>query len=159
MKSILISLATWFVFIGLAHAGHENTVTQILAKNEAPDGVVIEIVSRQNDFLDWALPEAQKQARRLREKFPTLDIAIVTHGREQFALMTEKKNEKTKVHSLVERLGTQDNITVHVCGTLAERKNVSASEFPSYVDVSPAGPAQINDYLKLGYVLVKIKPH
>lgn len=159
MHHVLSFLIVFSVLISSANANHENVVDKILSEKETPGGVVIEIVSRQNQFLDWALPEAQKQAKRIREKFPGLDIAIVTHGREQFALMANKKAEKMVVHSLAEQLGKQDNITIHVCGTLAERKNVSPWEFPAYIDVAAAGPAQINDYLKLDYVLVKIKPH
>ncbi|MDH5257925.1 MAG: hypothetical protein OEX07_07945, partial [Gammaproteobacteria bacterium] len=102
MRHVLSFLIVFSVLISSANASHESVVDKILSEKETPGGIVIEIVSRQNQFLDWALPEAQKQAKRIREKFPGLDIAIVTHGREQFALMANKKAEKMVVHSLVE---------------------------------------------------------
>jgi len=33
---------------------------------------------------------------------------------------------------------------------------VSAEEFPGFVDVAAAGPAQINDYRALGYILITL---
>jgi len=50
----------------------------------------------------------------------------------------------------------KNNIQLHVCGTYAAWNNVSEEEFPDYVDVTAAGPATINDYISLGYILIKI---
>ena len=39
----------------------------------------------------------------------------------------------------------------------AEVNSLSEPEdYPDYIDVSPAGPAQINDYLKLGYIMLDL---
>jgi intracellular sulfur oxidation DsrE/DsrF family protein len=88
---------------------------------------------------------------QLRKKFPELPVAIVTHGKEQFALTT--KNADSKTHSLVKDL-VSDQIEVHVCGTHASWYNVMPEDFPDYVNVSATGPAQINDYEELGYELI-----
>jgi intracellular sulfur oxidation DsrE/DsrF family protein len=50
----------------------------------------------------------------------------------------------------------EQHIPVHVCETYAGWRGVGAEAFPDYVNVAPAGPAQVNNYLSLGYVLVKI---
>jgi hypothetical protein len=31
---------------------------------------------------------------------------------------------------------------------------MTAEDFPDYVDVAPSGPAQINQYRELGYVVI-----
>lgn len=131
-------------------------IENILSMQQAPTGVVIEIVTGAENSLNWALPQAQKYIKKLRTKFPDIEVAIVTHGSEQFALT--KKNNKTykKVHSLTEQLSSEENVPLHVCGTYAGWNNVAEEDFPDYVDVTAAGPATINDYIALGYLLIKL---
>lgn len=109
-----------------------------------------------SNSLQWALPEAQKYIKRLRKRFPDLEIAIVTHGNEQFALQAKNDKKYKKVHSLTQQLVKSDNVPIHVCGTYAGWRGVSEEEFPDYVDVTAAGPATINDYISLGYTLIII---
>jgi len=131
-------------------------VEQLLAAKEAPAGVVFEIVTGAVNSLKWALPQTRKYITKLRKRFPDLDIAIVTHGDEQFALTTTNNKKYKKIHSLTQQLVNEDNIPLHVCGTYASWKNVGEEEFPDYIDVTAAGPATINDYIALGYILIKI---
>lgn len=132
-----------------------SPIDAILAANEEPPGVVFEIVTGKGDALNWALPQIKSYIDQLRARFPDLPIAIVTHGQEQFALQKKHADKAQPVHSLTQQLG-KEGITLHVCGTYAGWKGVSEEDFPDYVNVSPAGPAQINDYKAVGYVLVKI---
>lgn len=134
----------------------DEKIEKIIALKNAPAGVVFEIVTGSNNSLQWALPETQDYIERLHQKFPTLDIAIVTHGDEQFALKTVHKQKYKKIHSLTQQLVQKNNVQLHVCGTYAERKNVSAEEFPNYIDVTAEGPATIQDYMSIGYILIKL---
>lgn len=134
----------------------DEQINQILSEQEAPAGVVFEIVTGSANSLNWALPKARNYISILRKNFPKLDIAIVTHGNEQFALKTNNDQKFKKIHSLTQQLVKIDNVPVHVCGTYASRKGVSEEEFPDYVDVTAAGPATINDYVALGYILIKL---
>lgn len=138
-------------------AADTHTLSHVLALDEAPSGVVFEIVSGQKNALTWAIPQVKTKARQLRQRFPGLDIAVVSHGAEQFALMTKEKSRYKNTHKAVADLISQDNIQLHVCETYAGWKGVSASEFPDYVDVAPAGPAQINNYRELGYLVIRIR--
>lgn len=145
------------IFIPISFAVDANKqVENILSSNQVPAGIIFEIVTGSADSLEWALPETQKLIKKLRSRFPKLEVAIVTHGNEQFALKTSNIIKHKKVHSLTQQLVQKDNIQLHVCGTYAAWKNVSEEEFPEYVDVTAAGPATINDYISLGYILIKI---
>ena len=137
------------------HAGDLQQIQSILAEETPPDGVVFEIISNK-DGLQWAIPRVQSYAAQLREKFPQLAIAVVSHGREQFALQSSKQKQYPAVHQQVQSL-VGDKVQVHVCGTYAEWKGVSPEEFPDYVDVAAEGPAQIRSYQELGYLLVQLK--
>ena len=137
-------------------AESSKKIDELLLLGEAPTGVVFEIVSGDINRLKLALPKTQKYIKQLREKFPGLEIAIVTHGNEQFALKQSNNKKFKKVHSLTQQLVNEDHVPLHVCGTYASWKNISAEEFPDYVDVTAAGPATINDYVSLGYILVKL---
>lgn len=133
-----------------------KTIEHILSLQQAPIGVVFEIVTGDENSLNWALPKTQKYIKKLRARFPKLDIAIVTHGNEQFALQTKNNKKFKQIHSLTQQLVKQDNVPLHVCGTYASWRNVTEEEFPEYVDVTAAGPATINDYISLGYTLIKL---
>lgn len=131
-------------------------IENVLSLKQAPAGIVFEIVTSSTNSLEWALPQTKKLIKKLRTRFPNIDITIVTHGNEQFAL-TKKNNKKfKKVHSLTQQLSKENNVQLHVCGTYAEWNDTSAEDFPDYVDVTAAGPATINDYVALGYILIKL---
>jgi intracellular sulfur oxidation DsrE/DsrF family protein len=133
------------------------TLAQLLTLPKAPDGVVIEIATSDKDALSWALPQAQNAVTKLREKFKDLPIAIVTHGREQFALTQNQQSSHQAEHQIVQSLTKDAHVAVHVCGTHASWRGVSPEDFPAYVDVAAAGPAQINDYKALGYLPLVFK--
>jgi intracellular sulfur oxidation DsrE/DsrF family protein len=152
----LIALLFGFVSVMALASDAGVQMADILKMQQEPEGVVIEIVTGKDDGLEWALPLAKKYIDQLKQRFPQMPIAIVTHGREQFALQKTKQGEKTKVHDLTQQL-VKEGVNLHVCGTYAGWKGLSEDDFPEYVNVSAAGPAQINDYIALGYLKVKIK--
>mgnify|MGYP001813806172 FL=1 len=131
-------------------------IDDLIAQNQRPAGVVIEIVSGDRLLLNTLLPDINEDIQRLRNKYPDLPIAIVTHGQEQFMLTKNNRSEAEQVHGVVEQLAVKDDIEVHVCGTYASWFGVSESDFPKYVDVAPAGPVQINNYEELGYELITL---
>ena len=126
----------------------------ILAMKEAPPGVVIEIVSDEHGLLSELLPGIREQIKRLRQRFPDLPVAIVTHGSEQFDLTTKNRKVESIAHKITEQLVTDEEVDVHVCGTHAGWYGVEPEDFPDYVDVSTTGPAQVNDYEAMGYELI-----
>lgn len=138
-----------------ASASDPVTLDEVLALQQEPDGVVIEIVTGSDDALEWALPQSQKYIAKLKKRFPEMPIAIVTHGREQFALTRKNQDSNKKIHSLTQAL-KKEGIPLHVCGTYAGWKGLTDEDFPEYVNVSAAGPAQINDYKAVGFLHIII---
>jgi len=155
VKQFLLSIVFISFFPVLAQA-NDKAVQDVLNMKEEPDGVVFEIATGRDGGLKWALPQVQDYIKQLRKRFPNMHVAVVTHGREQFALQKNKKKKNAKVHSLTEQL-VADGVALHVCGTHAEWRGVTEEDFPEYVDVSATGPAQINDYRSLGYILIEVK--
>ena len=148
------------LFSKIAYGSNETVpINHILQQKQPPAGIVFEIVSDEDDLLERLLPDIKKAVKKLREKFPALPIAIVTHGKEQFALTTKNSqsqnngNNNHKTHSLVKGL-VRNDVDVHVCGTHASWYDIMPEDFPDYVDVSATGPAQINDYEEMGYELI-----
>ena len=131
-------------------------VDELLTRKEAPAGVVFEVVTGSEDYLETGLPRIRRDIERLRARFPKLEFAVVTHGSEQFALLKDERHTFADSHKLTQSL-VADDVPVHVCGTHASWRNMSEEDFPDYVDVSASGPAQVNDYLALGYELVLVK--
>lgn len=150
----VFALLPW-TMSAIAAESSDAAVKRLTAQTKPPPGVVFEIVSANEADLDRAIPLVSRHARALRKRFPKLPIAVVTHGREMFALQTDRRAERQAAHSGVEAL-TKDDIPVHVCETYAGMRGISAEAFPSYVDVAPSGPSQIKSYLELGYVLIRI---
>jgi len=149
-------LAANLFLSGIAHAADHPTITKLLAQEQPPPGVVFEIVTGDPQALRWAVPQVADYAKRLRERFPKLDIAVVTHGQEMFALQKDRRSAAPEVHAGIEQLSKEQGIPVHVCETYAGWRGIGAEAFPDYVNVAPAGPTQVKNYMALGYVLVKI---
>ncbi|MBN4080180.1 DsrE family protein [Beggiatoa alba] len=156
LHQLFLSLVCLLLFVPLtSQANEEKRVAQILALTSEPSGVIIEIATDGGDNLEWALPRAKGIISLLRKRFPNLPVAIVSHGDEQFALSKDNQADYKEVHQLVKGFGKQD-VPLHVCGTFAGWRGLSADDFPKYVNVAAAGPAQVNDYIAIGYELILI---
>lgn len=132
------------------------TLDELLARTKAPDGVVFEIAQGSPTALNRALPWVIEAAAKLRQRFPKLDMAVVSHGQEMFALQKQAQADNPAPHRLAQRLVKQEGIAVHVCETYAGWKGISPEAFPDYINVAPAGPTQINNYIALGYVRIVV---
>lgn len=160
MGRVLRAMLAWVLAFGAtsASAGTDE-LKDVLALPKAPQGVVFEIVSGQNQALSWAVPEVQRQTAVLRTRFPGLPIAVVSHGSEQFALTMANRERHRAIHDSVRNLNADPNMEFHVCGTHASWRNLEPEDFPDYVNVVAAAPAKINDYRTFGYrVIVVRKP-
>lgn len=155
----LVGLAVWLLFWSgtVLAAASDRAVEALLGAEQAPEGVVFEIASGDSTSLEWALPRIQRYVKVLRDRFPGLEIAVVSHGREQFSLTEDKRESAPKVHQDVQRLVRDDSVPVHVCETYAEWNGVGAEQFPDYVQVAAEGPAQVRAYQELGYTLIKLR--
>lgn len=138
-----------------ALASSLGEVEALLGEANPPEGVVFEIIEGEQG-LRWAMPQIVHYSKRLRARFPALPIAVVSHGREEFALQRSKRNEFAEVHKLVQGLSLQQDIPIHVCATHASWYHVKPEDFPDYIDVAPTGPAQLQAYEELGYELIVI---
>lgn len=153
----------WFNFVCLfilvvpawAETGISQ-VDQIIQSGREPDGIVFEIVSRDANRLQAALPKVQMAVKALRARYPKLSMTVVTHGREQFALKRDMQAKQADTHKRVRSLLAAD-VQLHVCGTFASMKNVESEAFPDYVDVAAHGPELIKDYIALGYIRIRVK--
>lgn len=135
----------------------EQAVSRLLAADTPPPGVVFEVVAGQEAALRGIVPRLKGHVRRLRRHFPGLEIAIVSHGAEQFALQRSRRDRYPQLHRDVESLVDDGGVAVHVCGTHASWRGVAPEAFPGYVNVAAAGPAQIHDYEALGYVRILVR--
>ena len=136
--------------------GFATDLDGLLTAPQAPPGVVFEIVSGDPTLLQTLLPALRADIERLRGRFPGLPVAIVTHGNEQFALTKDKQAQTPELHSLARDLVTEDQVALHVCGTYAQWNGFDTEDFPEHVNVAAAGPAQINDYRALDYVVITL---
>jgi intracellular sulfur oxidation DsrE/DsrF family protein len=148
------SFLTGLVLLALlSSSAFAESLKDVLELNEAPPGVVFEIVEAGGDSWYATRPMLLKAIDKLHAKFSDLDIAVVSHGSEQFAFTKKNQTKYKSLHDTVKDLGDK-NIHVHVCGVHASWRSMTAEDFPDYVDVAPSGPAQINQYRELGYVVV-----
>ena len=143
------------LLLPLLALAQEIDLDPLLNARTPPEGVVFEIVTGDEDALEWAPPQVKRAIDRLRQRFPELPIAVVTHGEEMFALETSVRDSYTEVHDTVRSL-LADDITVHACGTFAGWRGLAEEHFPEYVNLSAAGPAQVNDYRALGYTVIVV---
>lgn len=150
LRTLLLLLFP-MLLMGTAN-GSTLALDQILDNSARPAGVVFEIVDRDPQALQFALPWVKQAAEKLEERFPGVPMALVTHGQEMFALQGNYKEKNAAVHEQVKSLKEKQGIPVHVCETYAGWKGLGPEAFPSYVDVAPSGPSQINNYIALDYI-------
>jgi intracellular sulfur oxidation DsrE/DsrF family protein len=151
-----LQILLFFALVLVSVLARAETIDEVLAMKKAPLGVVFEIVSNNPNELAKVLPTVQKDIQRLHRRFPGLDIAVVSHGMEQFALTKENQSRYATTNHEVQSLAKDPNTTFHVCGAFAEMHNVSPEDFPDYVDVAAHGPQQIKTYMEFGYLRIKI---
>ena len=154
MRCLTKFIAVALIFLGQASANSD--VDNLLAQSTTPEGVVFEIVESDKSALEYLLPRVREAITKIRKKFPDTDFAVVSHGREEFALQTRYQTEQSEIHNAVLSLVAED-VPVYVCETHAGWYGVSADDFPDYVEVAPSGPGQINLYQELGYQLIVIE--
>ena len=153
----ILIVVSFLMLCQTLHAEANHTLDHLLKQNEAPEGVVFEIITADDNGLEWAMPRTRQYIKQLHEKFPQLAIAVVTHGREMFALQNRDIVANQHVHNQVQSLLQDENVSLHACGTYAGWRGLTREDFPAYVDVTASGPATINDYVALGYVKVIIQ--
>ena len=134
-----------------------DDVDALLQRSDAPHGIVFEIVESDESALEELLPMVRSAIKKIRARFPQTEFAVVSHGREEFALQTAYQSEYAQIHQQVQSLVAAD-VPVHVCETHASWYAVSADDFPEYVNVAPTGPGQIQLYLEMDYELIVIQP-
>lgn len=156
-NDMLKKLISSFIFCLLpATAFAFEDIEILLKQDERPPGVVIEITSGDPLYLKKIIKELQSDINNLQQKFKDLPVAIVSHARESLLLATKETKKHKGFENKIKTLARDNNTTVHVCGTYASWFNVSEEEFPEYINVSPAGPVQVDDYTDLGYVLIEL---
>ena len=150
---VLIIFTLLFMLLPLtAKATDDQKEVDYILKMETPPlGVVFEIIEGDVNALKWAIPQVTKFSKQLRDKFPNIAIAVVTHGKEQFGLVKTSEKQNKELQTQVKSLVQNQDIPVHVCGTHASWYGKGEKDFPDYVDVTPAGPTQIANYEDMGY--------
>jgi len=133
-----------------------DEVSDFLQLDPMPDGIVFEIVEAGEDALTELLPRVRQIIETIRTEYPNIEFAVVSHGREEFALQTKNQQSYSGIHDNVRSLVAND-VPVYVCGTHAGWYGVTVEDFPDYVNVAPTGPGQISLYEELGYFLIVIE--
>lgn len=132
-------------------------VQKLLDSQNPPDGVVFDIETLDKNALQDLAGYVKNQIELLKQKYPEVDIAIVSHGTEEYALQTRQQDSQASLHNTFNRLVSDQGVSIHVCGAVAGLNNLSQDDFPDYVTYSDSGMAQINDYKALGYKVIVIK--
>jgi intracellular sulfur oxidation DsrE/DsrF family protein len=132
-------------------------VAELLTQEKAPDGVVFELIGNEGDYLLNAIKKVETYKEQLQKKFPKLEIAVVSHGSEQFNLTKAKaeKSEAKETHTRVQRL-VESDVPVHICAVHASWRDVAPEDFPEYISVSSTGPAEIRNYQEFGFQLIVV---
>ena len=151
---ILLVLALLISSTVIADYTHPG-VDRLIQANKEPAGVVFELIERDKKTWEWAAPMIKDLKAQLKEKYPNLDIAIVSHGREQFQLMSRRVKEQPEAISLLRDI-VKDGTNLHVCGVYSGWRDVKPEEYIDIVDVAASGPAKINDYINLGYQPIQL---
>jgi len=153
-KPFLFSFFCIFSFS--AAANDKQEVDRILALEKAPVGVLFELIGRENGkYLPEGLEKVEMYKIQLKNKFPDIKVAVVTHGAEQFELTNDNAIKQSKTHDIVKRI-TAEDVPVHVCSNHASWRGKTEDDFPGYVLASSGAGSQMKEYQDQGYIRVTI---
>jgi len=154
--SMMALLALLLVRPAFAESYSNAEVNALLAADEAPAGVVFETLSWDEQAWQKAAPLIADLRRQLRAKFPDIDVVIVSHGADQFQLTREREQEQPEAMAQLASLANE-GVNIHVCGVHGQWNSVPEDAYLDFVDVSASGPAQINDYVNMGYKKILLR--
>jgi len=157
IKILLLGTLCFAAPLNLALADAEADIAFLVNAKQPPAGVVFEVVEGDAQAWESVAGQIGDFIARLKQASPTMKFAVVSHGREEFALLSENQSQQPRLHAAIKNLVAQ-NVPVQVCGTHAGWQNKTRKDFPDYVDVVDAGPAQILQYQRQGYALVRVRP-
>lgn len=153
-SSFLSFVTLLVVAVQVLAAAPDSDVDRVLALDQAPPGVVFEVVSGDPNALNAVIPQVSRYAERLRARFPDLPVAVVTHGSEQFSLMTSEQDSYADLHAQVRALTGEGDVDVNVCGNHASWRSKTAEDFPDYVEVASSASSKLDEYRTLGYIVI-----
>ena len=119
-------------------------------------GIVFDIREYDPDALVWVLPRLAAYMELIERARPGLPVALISHGDEMALLTTQAARTHAELHRELRRLHAR-GLTIHVCATFARQLGLDETDFPPYVDVVPYGPAQLEDYVQMGYGHVSLE--
>jgi len=132
---------------------------QLLQSRQAPDGVVFEITAWEDNSWDWAAPLLRRYVDQLHDKYPGIDIVLISQGAELFDLARRAALQDTPALQQLARL-SEEGIDIYISGDYARWKRLGEKDFVDFVDIAESGAALLDDYIELGYVPVKLeRPH
>ncbi|MDH5368912.1 MAG: DsrE family protein [Gammaproteobacteria bacterium] len=157
MKKIYFPLVLVFsLLLTACELSGEDGLKQILSSEQAPAGVVFDVATADKEGLNWVVPMVKSYSRQLRNKFPGVKLALVSHGAEQFQLTQSNIQRYINVHRKVKGLIDKEEIQFHICAYNASQSGVKRSAFVTYVDLVDRGPEQISKYQQQGYVVLSL---
>lgn len=151
----LVLLSCFCCALSARAASSAQIIDKLLGRETPPPGVVFDIDEWDSDALQWAIPQVRGYVDRLRSRFPGLEIVVVSHGDEEFALMKYAKPRFGALHREVEAL-VADQVPVHVCAGHAVMSGYSENGFVDYVDKVSAGVETVAEYRRRGFVHVPV---
>jgi hypothetical protein len=91
---------------------------------------------------------------QLREKYPGLDIVLISQGAELFDLARRAVLQETPVLRQLAAL-SEEGVNIYISGDYAKWKRLGVKDF---VEVAESGSALLNGYIELGFVPIKLEP-
>ncbi len=152
-KALLLLLISSTLMANYTHP----SVNRLIQANNEPVGVVFELIESDKRTWTWAAPMIKDLKDQLKAKYPDIEIAVVSHGREQFQLTKKRAKRQKAAISILEDLVRKEDVGLHVCGTHSSWYDIPTSSYIDIVDVAVSGPAKINDYINLDYQLIILK--
>ena len=72
-------------------------------------------------------------------------------------VLSERSANRTRASIRQLQRLADDGLNVHVCGRYASTRFYQPEDFLPFVDVAASGEAQVEDYLRLGFVRIELE--
>jgi len=152
---LLVLLAIYQPFLQ-ADDSRLDAVQALIVADAEPGGIVFEILTWEDNSWDWAAPMLQIATRQLRERYPGIEIVLISHGNELFDLALKNSQPANPAIKILQSL-SDEQVDFYVSEDYAKYKHLGTKDFLPFVDVSPSGTAQLQDFINLGFTHILLE--
>ncbi len=151
--SFIVFSSLWFTRQPVAQITVHPDIQQLIRAPIKPQGLVLDVESNNPEFWIKNSNYVIAQIEAVRKKIPTIDIVVLSHGRELTSLVESQVAQTPELKLTFNQLN-HFGVNLSVCSVTSKWQNINTKLYPEFISITDSAPAERNHYKQLGYDVV-----